>query len=389
MQQPRVQVPTRPFEQLRRKKKKHNHSNGWKCCQFLACVFLTSLLITILCLAAIVWKNVNDLNNTIHDITEIIPVTQQPNNTAEENVLVPQIEGEKTVGKRNRHHNHHNKPTLSKTISALGNKRATHINLGKVQGTDGNFYTGLVHIHYNKPVMGPSSNPNCYDLNSEGYRWKTTKDYNIDPYNTRSLPEEWVVSVFYLTAQNWNSVLSNFTIFGSPIVDESIDKVTYTEQSNGLNEFFFGYIDIDGVIALTISWGVFDGPIGGRYIIECDIIFNDRDFSFGDGDSRRDVMDLQNIATHEFGHCTGLSDLYTARCSDDTMYGYSSRGETKKRQITEGARTGLKINYEELDADSIPPDLSENMSSHKQTNLFMTIGILFLFSFLKTQICQY
>ena len=56
-------------------------------------------------------------------------------------------------------------------------------------------------------------------------------------------------------------------------------------------------------------------------------------------------MDLQNIATHEFGHSVGLGDLYSSTCSEVTMYGYSTEGETKKQTLEEPDITGLQVLY--------------------------------------------
>jgi predicted Zn-dependent protease len=56
-------------------------------------------------------------------------------------------------------------------------------------------------------------------------------------------------------------------------------------------------------------------------------------------------MDLRNIATHELGHAVGLADLYENACSEETMYGYSSEGETKKRDLNDGDITGLQQLY--------------------------------------------
>jgi len=56
-------------------------------------------------------------------------------------------------------------------------------------------------------------------------------------------------------------------------------------------------------------------------------------------------MDLQNIATHEFGHGVGLNDVYQTDCSLVTMYGYSDYGETQKRTLEPPDINGLLTLY--------------------------------------------
>lgn len=56
-------------------------------------------------------------------------------------------------------------------------------------------------------------------------------------------------------------------------------------------------------------------------------------------------MDLQNIATHEMGHAIGLADIYTSECSEVTMYGSSSMGETKKRTLAAADISGIRALY--------------------------------------------
>ena len=52
-------------------------------------------------------------------------------------------------------------------------------------------------------------------------------------------------------------------------------------------------------------------------------------------------MDFESIATHELGHSVGLDDLYTAECAEQTMYGYATEGETKKRSLEAGDIEGV------------------------------------------------
>lgn len=70
-------------------------------------------------------------------------------------------------------------------------------------------------------------------------------------------------------------------------------------------------------------------------------------YSWGDGTipPLGDVMDLQNIATHELGHAVGLDDIYLSSCSAVTMYGYSNMYDTEKRTLELPDITGLQKIY--------------------------------------------
>lgn len=59
------------------------------------------------------------------------------------------------------------------------------------------------------------------------------------------------------------------------------------------------------------------------------------------------AFDIQNIATHEFGHPVGLDDLYNSLYRELTMFGYSSRGETIKCSLEEGDISGVQELYNE------------------------------------------
>ena len=84
-------------------------------------------------------------------------------------------------------------------------------------------------------------------------------------------------------------------------------------------------------------------------LADADTIFNKRySWTSTDYDGHNDCggtrksFDLRNIATHEFGHWTGLGDLYNQESRDLTMYGFASRGELKKTTLGLGDITAIR-----------------------------------------------
>lgn len=77
-------------------------------------------------------------------------------------------------------------------------------------------------------------------------------------------------------------------------------------------------------------------------VAEVDTVFNKRypwavfNPANGECQTTPDAYDLQNIATHEFGHWIGLDDLYNDSDKDLTMYGFGAGGELKKRTLEQG-----------------------------------------------------
>jgi hypothetical protein len=166
--------------------------------------------------------------------------------------------------------------------------------------------------------------------------------------NPDGLPETFVVEAISNGAEEWNEHTSA-ELFGTYTV--VYDATFDTDSPDDKNELLFGDYPEEGVIAVTVIWGYFYGPPGQREIIEFDIMF-DIDFSWGDagltseselGDTS--IMDLQNIATHELGHAAGLADLYDDQASEQTMYGYATYGETKKRTLNTGDIAGIQALY--------------------------------------------
>ncbi len=94
-------------------------------------------------------------------------------------------------------------------------------------------------------------------------------------------------------------------------------------------------------IAVAVMW--YDPNT--MIIYEFDIVFN-AFHRWGVGPIKKDrAFDIQNIATHEYGHPTGLDDLYDELYRELTMYGYSSKGETEKRTLEEGDVAGAQYLY--------------------------------------------
>lgn len=94
-------------------------------------------------------------------------------------------------------------------------------------------------------------------------------------------------------------------------------------------------------IAVTVMW--YDPAT--MIIYEFDVIFNTFHRWGIDPVKRDKAFDIQNIATHEFGHPAGLDDLYDDLYRELTMYGYSSKGETQKCSLEEGDVAGAQELY--------------------------------------------
>ena len=102
------------------------------------------------------------------------------------------------------------------------------------------------------------------------------------------------------------------------------------------NELIFDDLDL-GTIVICYTWYY------GATIVQFDIAFN-INYVWGDtGNS--DVMDLQNIATHEMGHGFGLGDMYKRNLSYLTMFGYSGEGDIAKRTLAQGDIDGIQALY--------------------------------------------
>ncbi len=212
--------------------------------------------------------------------------------------------------------------------------------------TDKGSLEKITFIHYKKgfakpEAPGKSKPVTCYGYLASGAKWKTIEPYLVNPTNSDSLGASFVESAVTAGVAEWEKYGGN--IFGSGSIDYN---ATYAENiADGENTVSFGTYQNSGVIAVTNVWGYFGGKPQSRQLLEWDLLFNDTYFEFGDAAINPALMDLQNIATHEIGHAAGMNDLYNTACYQETMYGYSTEGETSKRDLSSGDIVGITKLY--------------------------------------------
>ena len=201
-----------------------------------------------------------------------------------------------------------------------------------------------VFIHYKKG-SGKSGNGKadaCYTLLGEGVKWRTLPvDFVVNPSPFED--EGSVVNAMATGAEKWDNE-TRTKLFGSYSVDYSADWDDTPTTRDGVNEMSFEELPNANTIAITVTWGYFSGSRHSREIIEFDILYN-LQYQWGDAEMDPTVMDIENIAVHEIGHGLGLGDLYNGTCAQETMYGYSSNGETEKRSLNGGDLRGIQKLY--------------------------------------------
>lgn len=221
---------------------------------------------------------------------------------------------------------------------------------------NGEVLQGYMFVDYkkgfsHKPQHGGGANggSSCFAFLSSGARWKNTEPYVLDTTNSDGMTAEFVDLVTALSLDAWDSQVT-FEIFGNRNLSGVVDGVD-TSAPDNKNEIFFGDISDPGVIAVTITWGVFSGPPQVRKLVEFDAVFDDLDFLWGDAGPTSEtslgntsIMDYNNIAAHEFGHAAGMSHPSDS-CTEETEYRFGEEGETKKRTLNAGDIEGVKKLY--------------------------------------------
>lgn len=189
--------------------------------------------------------------------------------------------------------------------------------------------------HYSKPTWDDEEDD--FRLMAGGAKWFATISYEVNPAGSDLAPGT-ALNTLEASSETWDDAIAetgtSFVLFASPTLtgDASIGY-------DGTNRVIWKSLD-PGVIAVTHLWWI--PP--RKEIIEFDMVFNDYYTWSTTGES--DAMDLQNIATHEFGH-NGLGDLRPPKDWALTMYAYSSLEEIRKRDLGYGDILGIQRLYDQ------------------------------------------
>jgi len=213
-----------------------------------------------------------------------------------------------------------------------------------------------VFIHYEHPAKlapPPPPAPKVYDyFLLLGPKWDLAKyptgvPYVINPTGAPAGAEAEVKKSF----ETWDAATSSELFNNSPF----IDLASWWGTLDGKNNVSWQVLASGSIIAGTWIW--YDdkdnsgGMSDGDEILETDIVFN-KTMKWGidaDGEGTAfkltKAYDVANIGTHEVGHVVGLDDFYNTIYSEITMYGYSSKAETKKISLEIGDRNGTASLY--------------------------------------------
>ncbi len=183
-----------------------------------------------------------------------------------------------------------------------------------------------------------------YTYLARGAKWRVVEPYLFNPRSDDNPGGQLVRSAILAGMGEWET--PNGTVLD--IYGELTKNLNVTYDGGSFREYntiSFEDLENPGVIAIAAVWGYFGGPPGQRSIIEAHVVLNDY-FVWGDAVAEPELMDIQNIVTHELGHVAGMGDLYKSAAGEETMYGESTEGEIKKRDLYLGDSAGVISLYE-------------------------------------------
>ena len=203
----------------------------------------------------------------------------------------------------------------------------------------GKVVEGYAFVHYVNPAA--NSKPvwdyevDIYKFMFGGIRWADTMTYEVNPEGNK-LEQGLVMTALEASLNTWDDAITGeFELF-----DDTLGITSDVFNSgDGTNTITWDDLGSSGIIAANYFWF----HTATKEMIESDVRFNTY-YTWSVGTCGEYEMDLQSIATHEFGH-NGLNDLYRPKSAELTMYGYSDYGEIKKRDLGTGDISGIQALY--------------------------------------------
>lgn len=164
-----------------------------------------------------------------------------------------------------------------------------------------------------------------------GYQWASTYSARVDPAGS-GLGASGVVNGFQSSGNTWDAAVGA-NLFGSLTQGGSGGNAG---RSDGVDQL--GWKRLGGsTIAQTTTW--YNTQTGNA--VESDGAYNTQFAWSLSGEANK--MDLENIATHEFGHMYGLDHPRAAPYN--TMHAYGYTGETLRRSPAVGDVNGMRSLY--------------------------------------------
>ncbi len=136
-------------------------------------------------------------------------------------------------------------------------------------------------------------------------------------------------------ANAWNNAGSSFKFYYAGLTTAT---TSYSSPDN-IHVIWSQNTGDTGTLAVNYFWYY----ISSGELIDSDIEFNTYyPWSLSGGPNK---YDIQSVATHELGHSLNLGDLYGPFHTEKTMYGYTSKGETKQRTLHQDDINGIRFIY--------------------------------------------
>ena len=203
-----------------------------------------------------------------------------------------------------------------------------------------------VFVHYPKEPGKPVTLAMCAPTGND-----QVNDYGLTPWHMLTSGVNYKINYntkpTSLTNTQVSTAVSNAFVTWSTADSKQIFNYAGTTSAqnakyDGTNAILWKPVT-SSAIAITYIW--YYTRTGN--LAEVDTVFNKslkwayNNPASGDCGGVSGKYDLQNIATHEFGHWVGLDDLYANVDKDLTMYGYGDLTELKKDSLGLGDILGV------------------------------------------------